>query len=401
MKSGLLRILIAVVVVVVCIGLIYFARQKTDTGSSVPNNFQTQSTQNAPEPASAREQSKIVAITPSQKDDAAARVSALRKSHRAATDNLSTTLMLSEAEQLAEATRARNAETDQNLIDSITSLTQQVVNDPSSTTGVIELLKEEDDPQLMILIAQALGEGAAVMGEAFPYDLLLEVALNDPDLARREAALLTLSYMRVVPDDLRLGIAEISQSAPTPQLRSAAIDTMGQWMNNIPDLAPSISEALLGAREASNHPLVRGMVIQTIGNSNAPLSPKVFDAMNDALRNETVAGNRSLAAVALGSGATPDNRESVIDALEAGYQAESELVTRRHIITQIAKAAKGDAAIYLQQLPTPDPLLAQDVADYVEIIRGSNQADWGAIWEQKSERDSQRGTDPNSHGGHN
>lgn len=400
MKSGKILILAAAVI---CIGLVYLARPTADVsrpeaGTAALNGGEAETaTARASAPA------RITAVYLTEQDgDAAARVDALRKSHRRVEDNLNARMMLSEAEgeQFAEVNNLRTAEMEKELVESMTSLTKHLVNEPSSTTSAIGLLKLEQDPQLMILIAQSLGEAAAAMGEDFPYDLLVDIAANDPDHARRQAALLTLGYMSEVPDDLRLRIVEISQSAPTPEIRAAAVDVMGQWMIRNPELVPSVSEALLTARETNTDPLVRGMVIQTIGNSNAPLTPKVFDAMNDALLNEPVAGNRSLAAVALGSGASPDNREAVITALEEAYQGEQTLETRRHIITQIAKAGKGDAATYLQRLPTPDPLLTQDVIDYVEIIAGGNPDDWGSIWAQKSERNSERGTYPGGHGGH-
>ncbi len=396
-----LRPLLIFSAVAVCIALVYLASKTTDGTGGAARIFNRE-TVGAPNLENPETLTKISQLNVSPGTAAAGRVNALRKSHLVVEENLSATLMLSESEaaEFAEVNNRRTAEAEKNLIDSLTSLTQHLVNEQGSTTSVIDLLREEQDPQLMILIAQSLGEAAAAIGEDFPYESLADIIFNDSNFDRRQAAMLALGYMRKVPDALRLQMTEFAQSAPSPELRGAAVDLMGQWMNHSPELAETITEALLGAREATDHPFVRGVVIQTIGNSNAPLTPRVFEAMTDALQGETVAGNRSLAAVALGSGATPENHDAVITALEAGYQVETNLDTRRHIITQIAKAARGDAASYLQRLPTPDPLLAQDVSDYMEIMAATDPTDWGAIWEQKSDRDSMRNTYPVSDGGH-
>lgn len=333
---------------------------------------------------------------------AEASVSALRKSHKTMEKSLDTTLNLSESEaaEMGDIASLQSAAAEKALLESLTSLTQQLIAEPGMTTSVIALLRDEQDPHLMGLIAQALGEAAQVLGKDFPHEMLIDMAMNDDNHARREAALIALSYMSEVPDTLRQQMIEIAQGGPNPQVRSMAIECLGQWMNRTPEMGTVVTAGLLAARDATNDPMVRGMVIQTIGNSNQPLTDTTLAAMGDALQHESMAGNRSLAAVALGSGATPENRPQVIAQLESAYQNEASLDTRRHIITQIVKAARADAATYLQRLDTPHALLQQDVADYMDIMAGSNPSDWGAIWEQKSHRDSVRGTYPSSHGGH-
>ena len=123
--------------------------------------------------------------------------------------------------------------------------------------------------------------------------------------------------------------------------------------------------------------------------------------MTEAVLSEREASNRSLAAVALGSGSSPDNRNAVLSALETAYLQEPELDTQRHIITQITKAAGTEAELYLGRLPTPHPLLAQDVQDYVAILASVDRTNWGSIWERKSDLDEKRGTYPVGSGGHN
>ena len=195
-------------------------------------------------------------------------------------------------------------------------------------------------------------------------------------------------------------MAELARSGETADLRVAAISCLGSWMNHDRGLTQEISETLLSARAESDDPIVRSLVIQSIGNMDTPLSPKVFDAMADAVITERDSNNRSLAAVALGSGTSPENRNAVLTALEKAYLSESELNTQRHIITQIAKAGGEQAEAWLQRLPTSDPRLEQDVKDYMEILASVDRSNWGAVWEAKSNRDDQRGTYPGGSGGH-
>jgi hypothetical protein len=295
---------------------------------------------------------------------------------------------------------AEAAALEKHLLDSLSSLTQQLIMDPSLTTSVIVLLSKETDPETMMMIAQALGEAAATMGDKFPYDLLLSMAENDADFKRRFAALTALGYMSNPSADLKQRMSELATGGSTADLRAMAVSTMGSWMGRNRELTQQISDELLAARDASDDPTVRGMVIQSIGNMDSPLTPRGLAAMTDAVLSEREATNRSLAAVALGSGSSPDNRAAVLAALESAYLAEPELDTQRHILTQITKAAGSEAELYLQRLPTPHPLLAQDVQDYVGILASVDRTNWSLIWDKKSDLDDKRGTYPLGSGGH-
>lgn len=326
-------------------------------------------------------------------------------------EDLRKTVMLAEAHMkvsrtadpetsAAEQARLQVEQTEKELVASMERLTAQVSSDPASVAEAVALLEAENDPALMMMLAQAIGAAADALGDKFPHEALLKMALNDPSLERRRAAITALGYMSKVPPELRDQIAEISRSGPDEQIRLAAIEAMGSWMNKNPQLIQTISEQLLLTREANSDPAIRGVVIQTIGNMDAPLSRKVFEAMAEAVVHEAIPHNRSLAALALGSGVGPESREPILATLESAYHVESNLDTQRHIITQITKAARYDAEDYLSRLPTPHPLLEQDVKDYIEILASVDRKDWGAIWNQKSERDHARGTYPGSHGGH-
>lgn len=326
----------------------------------------------------------------------AAHVSAIKETHRTA--DAIAKKALNAAKDDSDSSAAEKAEMiaseqEKKLLESITSLTEQLATNPELTTNAIALLQAEDDPAVMQLIAQAIGQAAARLGDKFPYDLLVKMALKDPSLPRRQAALQALAYMTSIPADLQASVAEISRTAPDP-VRCSAIDCMTGWMSKNHGLTQTISEELLKTREASKDPTVRGLVIQNIGNMDTPLSSKVLTAMTDALMHEQEPNNRSLAAVALGSGSSSENAPSVLSALETAYVMEPDLVTQRHMITQIVKASRPKAEEVLKTLPTPDPQLAQDVQDYLEILKTVDQKDWGAIWDKKSQIDDQRGTYP-------
>lgn len=294
----------------------------------------------------------------------------------------------------AKAAAKELAELENSLQDSMATLTQQLLTQPELTTNAIAMLQDETDPETMLMIARAIGEAAPILRGRFPADLLLKMAEKDASPQRRQAALLALSFLTPIPPDVESRVSELSQTASVVDVRVSAINCMGTWMSRDRDLTQRISEALLPAREASQEPVVRGMVIQTIGNMDTPLTPKVLEAMADAVTRETEATNRSLAAVALGSGASPENRQAVVSVLENAYLTEAEIDTKRHILTQIIKATRDTEV--LKRLPTPDPLLAQDVNDYIEILASVDRNDWTKIWEQKSDRDDRRQTYPGS-----
>lgn len=286
------------------------------------------------------------------------------------------------------------------LQDSMSSLTQQIISDPEFAKTAIAMLQAETDPEMMMMMAKAIGDAAPALKDKFPYRDLLDIALKDASTHRRKAALYAMSQMRDIPDDLKDGIAELSRTAQDTELRVSAVHTMGGWMSNDRTLTHEISETLLLTRDASTDPHVRGIVIQTIGNMDTPLSPKVFDAMAQAVMGEEVAHNRSLAALALGSGTGQENRAAVLDTLQKAYLSEPELETQRHLITQITKAGQAEAELWLAKLPTPDPMLAQDVNDYLEILASVDRKDWNSVWSAKSQRDHERGTYPSASGGH-
>lgn len=330
---------------------------------------------------------------------AKAHVQAVRARSRAATANLN--VALSHGSSAAKtAAEARAAELERNLVDSMSSLTQSLIDNPELIPNTIALLESEENPETMMLIAQSLAEAASRLGDQFPYKDLLRMAMKEGDPKRREAAMLVLGYVTPVTQELQQQIAEISRTAALPEVRMAAITTMGSWMTRNRTLAPAITDSLLATRTASSDPSVRGYAIQTIANMDMPLTPKAMEAMKDALQFESEPNNRSLAALAIGSSARGANQQEAIQTLQTAFQNETDRTARRHLITQIAKASRWNPDGTIGSMTSEDPLIMQDIEDFRRILANSDPNDWGAIWNQKSELDHTRGTVPGGHGGH-
>lgn len=302
-----------------------------------------------------------------------------------ADDTTSPETSATQLEQLSESVR-----------DMFSTLTEQLRMNPDMTTDVLRRMMAETDPELVSLMAQAIADAAPVIGKRLPVDLLLRIALHDPMPERRQAALYILSQAQEITSEMRQELVSISMGDTSMDVRVTAIAAMGAWMNRDRQLAEGICADLVAARDATDNPMVRGFAIQTIANMDMPLGEKLLGAMTESLNTEPVAQNRSLAALALGCGVSPDNQQQVLTNLEQAYMRESDLQTRRHIITEIARAGMDKAPDVLNRLPAPDNLLSQDVADYVEILRSGKAADFDAVWKEKSQRDDSRGTYPGS-----
>lgn len=276
------------------------------------------------------------------------------------------------------------------LQEAMTSLSLQLVGDEKATSEVLEMMRNQDDPDILMMLARALGESAAFLGDRFPVDELLSMAESDESTVRRQAALAALGYSVNVSDETRQRIAKIAESAASPEERTAAISALGSIAYRNEQLADQVREDLLPVLKAADHPMLRGLAIQTIGNMDRPLSEPVLNAMADAVRNETVAGNRSLAALALGGGTSRENQQQVLDVLTNAFNAEANVETQRHILTQLVKVTRDPA--FLNTIASSDGLVIQDIADYREILATVDRDNWSAIWEAKNRLNEERGT---------
>jgi len=396
MKHRQLLILLSAAAAVTIVAVLIISRQYAPLVQE-RDSAKAEPAENAPESGKTRVSSlPDVSTKLEPADQAKAHRQKIAETRKLASQKLSA-VMQGETPPLSEEEQAA---IDKGIVDSISSLTQQIINDPSFASHAIAMMAAEDDPEVLAMLAQAIGQAAAELGDKFPADLMLKMAQTDNNLIRREAALRVLGYLKKVSPEIEQGVVDLAQNAPTPELRTIAINAMGAWVSANREMATRVTDQLLAARNATDDSMVRGMVLQTIGNLEVPLSPKAVEAMGDAIKNESEPLNRSLAAVALGSGTNSANREQVISTLEQAYAGEQNLDTQRHILTQIVKASRWDAETYLERIPKPHPLLQQDVEDYLSILAQVDRNDWDAIWSKKSDLDHQRNTYPASHGGH-
>lgn len=180
-----------------------------------------------------------------------------------------------------------------------------------------------------------------------------------------------------------------SREDGSTQVRLTAIQVLGQWSNN-PARSDELSRELVKTIDASDEREVRGYAIQVIALNPEATHPELLGAMAEYMKEDPSAHNRAIAALALGR-VTGELRLPALNHLEQAFARETNQNTRRNIMTQIARAGGQDAIAILQRLPIDHPLLAQDVRDYTEILRGGETAP-DEVYSQKFARDAERGT---------
>lgn len=252
---------------------------------------------------------------------------------------------------------------------------------PSPVPDAVVRLERETDPERL----------AALAAELSVPDLPVEAGrrlarvAEAGDKHRGEAAMAALSALSD-PDEVVLeSILRRARNAEDPEVQVVAIDTAAAWMARNPALTGRIGADLAEIAMASRHEVVRGHAIQGVANVERPLSPKVMEAMGLLARTDSSPQNRLLAALALGS--SPDG----LELLEKAVVTEPLLDVRRVMLIHVVRAGGGEVA--LRRIAVSDPAVAQDVADYVEIL-GTDPPDSHAIFEAKFRRDVARGSIP-------
>lgn len=218
----------------------------------------------------------------------------------------------------------------------------------------------------------------------------LNVLLSDDTLDRRQASLTTLAAVSEITPDLLQAVARVSREDASSEIKTGALKTMTTWMGQHPDLFPQIVDELLTTMKISVEPEIRTQAIEAIADLNRSLPTNILDQVEAYLKTAPRPQDRALAARALAS-ANGESRAWAISALQEAYVQEQDLNTRRSIMTQIVRAATTQSPEILKQLPTGEPLLAQDATDYLEILQ-SGVTDPEAIRNEKTNRDTRRGT---------
>lgn len=290
--------------------------------------------------------------------------------------------------QLAAGDSPMTPDTDQPS--PLQNLSAQLRNHPADIEAMLEQLIIETDVEKIKAFAQLIAENAEAAGVDLPIaDLLALAASGNP--VKRIAALRILSTSSRVTPEMLESVANLSRTDAQKDVRFAAINTMGRWLDRNADMRSQLSAEIISARDASQSPDVRGFAIQTVGLQKNGLPQSMLDPMVQSMRTEQVPEIRSLAALAL-SHVEPNARPLALQNLEQAYYQETDLDARRHLLTMIMRTAGSAAPEVLQRLPANDPLLRQDVADYVGIM-ASGVTDVNQIYDQKNQLDGKRGTE--------
>lgn len=267
----------------------------------------------------------------------------------------------------------------------------QLREHPGDISKLLEQLKTETDPEKIALLAQLIAENANEAGVDLPVKELMGM-LSDPLAAKRDAALAILSQVEDVTPEMIKGVGDIARTDVETQVRMSAITTMGRWLNGDSMHRDALSQQLIQTRDASRDNAVRGYAIQAIGLQKHGLPANMIEPISQSVYQESSPDNRSIAALAL-SNVDEANRASAVRTLEQAFATETNLDTKRHLVTMLMRTAGTEAPAVLGRLDTNHDLVRQDVADYLEIIaRGETNVD--RIFELKEARDGERGSEP-------
>lgn len=263
--------------------------------------------------------------------------------------------------------------------------------EPGSAARLVIALRSETDPARVAALAQQILEQRVAVRDRETLRDALELLGGDPLAERRVGALALLSYAADVEPELVTAVAATSRADSDQQVRSVAVLTLAAWMHERPVLTAQISRELLEVVRTSpaDHE-AHVLALQSVALLDRVLPKDVLQGMANALRTEPAADRRAIAALALGA-ATGDASAFAVRELELAYERETDLDTKRNLITQIVRTARGEAVPILQRLASTDPLIDQDIRDYVEIL-ATGATDPDDVFGKKSRRDAARGT---------
>lgn len=259
-----------------------------------------------------------------------------------------------------------------------------------AAVDLIGALRSESDPERLSDLTQRIIESRSAVRDRSVVEAAVQLLETDPVPERRRGALAVLTLSSDVNQDLIGHVSAASRSDSDPHVRTAAVLTLAAWMNGRPALVEPISRDLLETARATPDGEAHILALQAIALLDSGVPEDVLRGMADALRSESDPGVRAITALALGA-ATGESRAFALRELELAYQRETDLDTRRNLITQMVRVATSEAAPVLERLPSDDPLTTQDIRDYVEILQ-SGATDPLEIYRTKSLRDDARGT---------
>ena len=215
------------------------------------------------------------------------------------------------------------------------------------------------------------------------------LATTHDEVALRQSVESLAALDGVSSSDVRL-VGEVARAGAVESGRVAAVVVLQQWLQR-PDVQADATRELIGIAKASGEVLVRGMAIQAVALENPAPSDEMVRALSDFVVRDSAAANRALAALALGHVKGP-LAGNALYALANAYGRESDLATKRSILLEIVRVSGERAPTVLASLPpSSEPLIAQDLRDYTEII-ASGVKDANEIYDVKQLRDVERNT---------
>lgn len=242
---------------------------------------------------------------------------------------------------------------------------------------------------LVLILALAVSAPLFAMRPADHRAELRTLATADDEVALRQSVQALSALDDVGASDVRL-VGEVARTGAGESGRVAAVVVLQQWLQR-PEVQADATNELIGIAKASGEVLVRGMAIQAVALQNPAPSTEMVSALSDFVIGDGAAANRALAALALGHVKGP-LAGNALYALVHAYGRESDLATKRSILLEVVRVSGDRAPTVLTGLPaTSEPLIAQDIRDYVEIIAGGLK-DANEIYDVKQLRDVERNT---------
>lgn len=242
---------------------------------------------------------------------------------------------------------------------------------------------------LVLILALAISAPLLAAKRADDRAELRTLATAEDEVALRQSVQALAALDDVSASDVRL-VGQVARTGGAESGRVAAVVVLQQWLQR-PDVQTDATHELIGIAKASGEVLVRGMAIQAVALQNPVPSNEMVSALSQFVVGDGAAANRALAALALGHVKGP-LAGNALYALVNAYGRESDLATKRSILLEVVRVSGERAPTVLAGLPaTSEPLIAQDIRDYVEIIAsGVKNAD--DIYDVKQLRDVERNT---------
>ncbi len=293
---------------------------------------------------------------------------------------------------LAERLRASFGElNDAEILHARDRLARLLEERPGAALELALLFEQETDEDVLLLLAQVLGADADAMAEPAVVDLMARIAESGKVPAGRGGALLVLMNLPRLDDRVTRTVLGLAGSAAEhPDLRASAIATAAAWMQAHPEGVTPISAALLDVARSATDADLRGHAIQAVSLVDRKLDPGQVESLA-AFLGDADARTRSLAALGLGS-VSAEARPAALRHLEGAIAVETSAEGQRGLLVHLVRAGGPEAEAALARVGERSPRLAEDVRDYLDLLKTERDPD--RLWELKQRRDLARGVVP-------